>query len=519
MRRGITWDKVENSDPQSTPQVLPSFEEYTPPVTFSEEVEKTLGTPIEVEPLNEKKLEEVGLKCDRNTPLSSRKVPSFDGPEPKPLFNSPSLDVSLGDVIGPEPPIKPHSPDSSRMKDKTPKQTETDKHENAHIAASMAKEIKEMISQEVVKAQVATLSHLKEYFSNTISQTIKEELIANFTGRVKEVTYNDFSVCNPPSYSGESNPFLCHRWIQDVEGTFDTSKCPDNLRVKFIANLLRGRVKEWWNYTLAAKGPDVAQNMSWNEFKEKEIHEFVSVKDWKNMDELMNAALEREQETKKCERSPPKRRIEQGGSSSKKFKSNETYPRPPSHVYQMMTTKEAKEAHDVVTCTFFVNLLLAHVLFDSGSDRSFVSELFSRNFIIPISKPNPSLDVEVAGSKIIHVANVFQNYEVEIDTEKFLIDLIPMPMGEIDVVIGMDWLSKYDAIISCQNKLIRIRTPSGGETFIYVVREFHDVFPEELPCIPPERQVEFHIDLIPRSTPIAKTPYRLAPYEMQELMK
>ncbi|GKA38095.1 hypothetical protein Tco_0724660, partial [Tanacetum coccineum] len=86
----------------------------------------------------------------------------------------------------------------------------------------------------------------------------EEELIANFTRRVKEVTYSDFSACDPPSYSGESNLFLCHRWIQDVEGTFDTSKCPDNLWVKFIANLLRGRAKEWWNYTLAAKGPDVA---------------------------------------------------------------------------------------------------------------------------------------------------------------------------------------------------------------------------------------------------------------------
>ncbi|GKF49097.1 hypothetical protein Tco_0142348, partial [Tanacetum coccineum] len=130
----------------------------------------------------------------------------------------------------------------------------------------------------------------------------------------------------------ESNPFICHRWIQDVEGTFDTSKCPDILQVKFIFNLLRGRAKEWWNYTLAAKGPDVARNLSWNEFKElflqkkMEIREFVLAKDWKNMDELMNAALEREQETKKHERSPPKRRIKQGGSSSKKFKSNETYP-------------------------------------------------------------------------------------------------------------------------------------------------------------------------------------------------
>ena len=50
-----------------------------------------------------------------------------------------------------------------------------------------------------------------------------------------------------------------------------------------------------------------------------------------------------------------------------------------------------------------------------------------------------------------------------------------------------------------------------------IVREFSDVFPEELPCVPPERQVEFHVDLIRRATPIAKAPYSLAPPEMQEL--
>nr|GEU73265.1 hypothetical protein [Tanacetum cinerariifolium] len=101
---------------ESTTQTLPSFEEYTLPVTYPKEIEKTLGTPIEVEHLKETKLEEVGLNCNHNTPFSSSKVLSFDGPEPQPLLNSPSLDVSLRDVIGPEPPIKPHSPDSSRMK-------------------------------------------------------------------------------------------------------------------------------------------------------------------------------------------------------------------------------------------------------------------------------------------------------------------------------------------------------------------------------------------------------------------
>ncbi|GJV27990.1 hypothetical protein Tco_1384438 [Tanacetum coccineum] len=79
--------------PESTTQTLPSFEEYTSPVTYLKEVEKTLGTPIEVEHLNKIKLVEVGLNCNHNTPLSSRVVPSFDGPEPQPLLNSPSLDM------------------------------------------------------------------------------------------------------------------------------------------------------------------------------------------------------------------------------------------------------------------------------------------------------------------------------------------------------------------------------------------------------------------------------------------
>ncbi|GJU43865.1 hypothetical protein Tco_1201131 [Tanacetum coccineum] len=111
---------MENSDPQNTPQVLPSFEEYTPLVTYPEEVEKTLGTPIEVEPLDETQLEDLGLNTyNHDIPLSSREVPSFDKmkPQPQPLPNCPPLDISLGDKRGLEPPIKPHSSDNFRMKE------------------------------------------------------------------------------------------------------------------------------------------------------------------------------------------------------------------------------------------------------------------------------------------------------------------------------------------------------------------------------------------------------------------
>nr|GEZ20151.1 putative reverse transcriptase domain-containing protein [Tanacetum cinerariifolium] len=97
---------------------------------------------------------------------------------------------------------------------------------------------------------------------------------------------------------------------------------------------------------------------------------------------------------------------------------------------------------------------------------------------------------------------------------------------------SMDWLSKYHAKILCDEKGVHI--PIDGETLIIrvmekkkseekriedilVVREFPDVFPEDLPGLPPVRQVEFQIDLILRAAPVARAPYRLAPSEMQEL--
>ncbi|GKA60074.1 hypothetical protein Tco_0759387 [Tanacetum coccineum] len=88
-------------------------------MTYPEEVEETLGTPLEVEPLDETQLEDLGLNtCKHGIPLSSRKVPSFDElePQPQPLPNFLPLDVNLGDKRGTDPPIKPHSSDSFRMK-------------------------------------------------------------------------------------------------------------------------------------------------------------------------------------------------------------------------------------------------------------------------------------------------------------------------------------------------------------------------------------------------------------------
>ncbi|GJZ58267.1 putative nucleotidyltransferase, ribonuclease H [Tanacetum coccineum] len=89
-------------------------------------------------------------------------------------------------------------------------------------------------------------------------------------------------------------------------------------------------------------------------------------------------------------------------------------------------------------------------------------------------------------------------------------------LGSFDVIIGMDWLSKYHALIDCAEKIVRI--PWGNETLIvHGDGNFPKVFPEDLPGLPPTRQVEFQIDLMPGVAPVARAPYRLAPSEMKEL--
>ncbi|XP_076936163.1 uncharacterized protein LOC143603158 [Bidens hawaiensis] len=188
-------------------------------------------------------------------------------------------------------------------------------------------------------------------------------------------------------------------------------------------------------------------------------------------------------------------------------------------------TGEARHDPNVVTCTFLVSGQCASVLFDTGADRSFVSINFLPLKNMPVSELKKPYTIELAN-------------------------------------VGMDWLSMYKAEIVCKDKPVRIPLSNDeemidqGEKYgtilplvsqlkalkylrqgctlysvsvtykdsdekrledILVVHEYSDVFPDELPGLPPTRPVEFRIDLIPGVALIAKEPYQLAPFEIQEL--
>ncbi|GJS99739.1 putative reverse transcriptase domain-containing protein [Tanacetum coccineum] len=227
----------------------------------------------------------------------------------------------------------------------------------------------------------------------------------------------------------------------------------------------------------------------------------------------------------------------------------------------MLRDRNAHQDPNIVTGMFLLNQHLAKVSFDSGTDKSFVSMSLTTKLHIPPITIDTFYNIEMANGNLVSTNIVIQGATLTLLNQPLETDLMPIKLGSFDVVIGMDWLSKYHARIICGEKVIHI--PINGETLIIrgdqsktqlslisciktkryksrrcqvfviqvkenksddkrledilVVREFSEVFPKDLPGLPPIRQVEFQIDLIPGTAPVARAPYRLAPSEMQEL--
>ncbi|GJS70929.1 putative reverse transcriptase domain-containing protein [Tanacetum coccineum] len=179
---------------------------------------------------------------------------------------------------------------------------------------------------------------------------------------------------------------------------------------------------------------------------------------------------------------------------------------------------DASPDSNVITGTFLLNNRYTKILFDTGADRSFVSSTFSALINITPTTLENHYDVELADGKIIGVNTIIRDCALNFMNHPFNIDLMPVPLGCFDVIIGMDWLTKYHGVIICDEK-IEAKDESEGKRLedVPIVRDFPEVFPKDLPGIPPARQVEFQIDLVPGAAPVARAPYRLAPSEIKEL--
>ena len=192
------------------------------------------------------------------------------------------------------------------------------------------------------------------------------------------------------------------------------------------------------------------------------------------------------------------------------------------------------------------------VLFDSGATHSFISNACVGRLNLVKHDLGCELLVSTPSSGQLATSSIYVGCSMEVAGHRFKVNLVCLPLEELDVILGMDWLSNNHIINDCGRcilvfpeheglKLISaqraINEVEAGATYfmivahakknstaekisvIPVVEEYADVFPNEIPELPPSRDVDFTIDLIPGAGPVSMTPYKMAPEELAELKK
>ena len=223
-----------------------------------------------------------------------------------------------------------------------------------------------------------------------------------------------------------------------------------------------------------------------------------------------------------------------------------------------MKEVEDTDAPDVIAGNFQIFDTTVHALINPGSTHSYICTDIPNFGKLPRSETEYDILVTNPLGHSVIVNIVYRDCPIEIREYEFLGDLIELSFKEFDVILGMDWLSRHQAIFNCRMKRVTLRTPNEDEvTFIgkrsnhlsnvisaatartmvrkgceaylaYVIDtvkarpSVSDIptvsdFSEELPGLTPHREIEFAIDVVPGATPASITPYIMAPLELKEL--
>ncbi|GJW24828.1 hypothetical protein Tco_0038639, partial [Tanacetum coccineum] len=200
--------------------------------------------------------------------------------------------------------------------------------------------------------------------------------------------------------------------------------------------------------------------------------------------------------------------------------------------------RDASPDSNVITGTFLLKNRYATIMFDTGADKSFVSNTFSALIDITPTIIENHYDVELADGKIIGFNTLIRGYHGVIICAK---KIVRVPFGKETLIFQGDGSNQRKEsrlnIISCTKaqeyfskgcdvflahitmKEAKDKSEEKRLEDVLIVRDYPEVFPEDLPGIPPARQVEFQIDLVPGAALVARAPYWLAPSEMKELAK
>ncbi|KAK1651955.1 hypothetical protein QYE76_069760 [Lolium multiflorum] len=331
-------------------------------------------------------------------------------------------------------------------------------------------------------------------------------------------------------------PMDAEDWLMDTERKLNTVGCNDLEKVRYATHLC-GPAASWWDNIVA-----VREGIYWEEFKRKFRESNVPKALWNCVESLKvsqkdKAILTYVRDFSKLSRYA----VEEVNTEDKKKKSHHS-----EDDFKQLQEEKRKKAKFEPKRTYLEGL-------QEAQDN--MLWLPSRGHMLKDcpKRRNDGGGQSGGGSRGGNTGGGWKNkkpfgklnctsLEEVINSDQAIIDLFILPMKDIDVILGMNWLEENGALIDCTHKTVSLKSP-GGDRIIYqgdkhtqievelklnsmkevkledipVVNEFQDVFPKELPGMPPDREIEFTIDLIPGTAPIAKVPYKMGPKELKEL--
>jgi hypothetical protein len=205
------------------------------------------------------------------------------------------------------------------------------------------------------------------------------------------------------------------------------------------------------------------------------------------------------------------------------------------------TLEELPEGAPVMTGTFSVFNQPALILFDFCASHNFISQKFSAKCQLPFCHTRGSFMIATPGGKVA-TNQLNQSVPIRLRSNIVKTTLLILGLENVDIILGANWMTRYQVLLDVANRVIEIQSPICGKFTLFppsqettrscafamielplkkipVVCEYADVFLNELPGMPPDRDIEFAIELQPGTIPISKRPYRMPPAELAELKK
>nr|GEV97167.1 reverse transcriptase domain-containing protein [Tanacetum cinerariifolium] len=339
----------------------------------------------------------------------------------------------------------------------------------------------------------------------------------------RECTYTDFLKCQPLHFKGTEGVANLSQWLERMESIFHISNCAVENQVKFATCTLHSVALTWWNTHVKTVGHDAAyaSKRKFENTSRSTHNQQQQPNKRQNTGRVYTAASgEKKQyggskplcakcnyhhdgpcapKCHKCNKvshfardcrsteNTNNANNQRGtGSGQKptcyecrvqghfkreclKLRNNNNHgnqggrDNAPAKVYAVGHAGTDPETN-VVTGTFLLINRYASILFDTGADKSFVSTAFSTQINITPSTLDHCYDVELADGRIIGLNTILRGCTLNLLNHPFNINLMPIKVGSFDAIIGVDWLAKYQAVIACAEKIVRI--PGGNETLI-----------------------------------------------------